>query len=59
MFEDRLKGIENGQILRAKGILNIEGKRIHFDYTPFVYEVREVDIKKKIRKLKWRLLVVI
>ena len=46
MFEDRLKGIENGQILRAKGILNIEGKQIHFDYTPFVYEVREVDIKK-------------
>lgn len=46
LFEDRLKGIENGQILRAKGILNIEGKQIHFDYTPFVYEVREVDIKK-------------
>lgn len=35
-----------GQVLRAKGILNVAGQRIHFEYTPFSYEECPADERK-------------
>lgn len=35
-----------GQVLRAKGILNVAGQRIHFEYTPFSYEECPTDERK-------------
>lgn len=47
LLEQQLKDIEHGKILRAKGILEVEGKKIQFNYTPFGYEARETDSEKE------------
>lgn len=39
-----------GQILRAKGILNAAGQRIHFEYTPFSYEECPADERTHLSK---------
>lgn len=47
LLEQQLEDIEHGKILRAKGILEVEGKKIQFNYTPFGYEAREIDSEKE------------
>lgn len=43
---EEIKCQKLGQVLRAKGILNLEGQRIHFEYTPFSYAECPADERK-------------
>ena len=36
--------------MRAKGILNVAGQRIHFEYTPFSYEECPADERTHLSK---------
>lgn len=52
-FEEALEVFrhqEAGQILRAKGVLNVGGARIHFEYMPFAYEEEPADEKKHLKE---------
>ena len=40
---EELKKEKYGQVLRAKGVLNINGKKIHFDYTPLFSKCEQLD----------------
>lgn len=48
-FDEALEEFKDqkiGQVLRAKGIVSVEGQRIHFEYTPFSYEECPADERK-------------